>query len=443
MLENLGGGLVLRRAQRADAEALVAFNTRIHEEEDPGMGEAIGAWTSDLMTGEHPEVDATDFTLVVDTATGEIVSSLNLISQTWTFAGIPFRVGRVELVGTDPKYRQKGLVRAQFEVVHQWSAERGHRLQAITGIPWFYRQFGYEMGLTLGGGRIGYPTSIPTLNKDEPEPYHIRPAVEADVAFITETDAFAGGRRLVYCVRNEKNWRYEITGRADNNVNRRAICIIETLVGEPVGFLVQGLRLWDGRVWLSGYELKEGASWTAVTPTVLRYLKEIGVLYAKEKGTDEEPGVFKEIGFILGAEHPTYTFSKDWLPRGRKPYAWFLRLPDMRGFLQLIQPVLEARLAESPLSGSTGTLAIHFFRAGLRLRFEAGLLKEITPWDPRAEKGGDASFPDLTFLQLLVGYRSFDELDDAFADCFAKDEPTRAWLNALFPKQPSNIWPVD
>ena len=26
-------------------------------------------------------------------------------------------------------------------------------VQAITGIPWFYRMFGYEMTLNLGGGR--------------------------------------------------------------------------------------------------------------------------------------------------------------------------------------------------------------------------------------------------------------------------------------------------
>ena len=70
-----------------------------------------------------------------------------LISQTWTYDGIAFGVGRPELVGTAPAYRRRGLVRTQFEVLHQRSAERHERLQAITGIPWYYRQFGYEMAL--------------------------------------------------------------------------------------------------------------------------------------------------------------------------------------------------------------------------------------------------------------------------------------------------------
>ena len=442
-LQDLGDGLVLRHARREDTEALAAFNHRIHEEEDPGFGHLIDAWTRDLMSGEHPLVDAEDFTLVEDTNTGAIVSSLNLISQTWTFAGIPFGVGRIELVGTDRKYRRKGLVRAQMETVHRWSAARGHLLQAITGIPWFYRQFGYEMGLTLGGYRIGYPTNLPTLEKDAEEPFQVRPATDADAPFIAKTDAYAARRRLVYCARDEKHWRYEISGRSGENVNRREIRIIETASGEPVGFLVQGPVLWKGRVWISGYELQEGASWAAVTPTILRYLKATGEAYAGSEETRQGEAGLKEIGFMLGAEHPAYTLARGWLPKDQKPYAWYLRMPDIGDFLQLIRPVLEARLADSPLRGSTGTLAIHFYRTGLRLRFEDGALQEITPWDPKTEQGGDAAFPELTFLQLLFSYRTFDELDFAFADCWAKDDQARAWLNALFPKQPSNVWPVD
>ena len=56
-------------------------------------------------------------------------------------AGLP------ELVGTHPDYRRRGLVREQFEVLHRWSKERGHLMQAIAGIPYYYRRFGYEMAV--------------------------------------------------------------------------------------------------------------------------------------------------------------------------------------------------------------------------------------------------------------------------------------------------------
>ena len=52
---------------------------------------------------------------------------MNLISQTWSYAGIEFGVGWPELVATLPEYRQRGLIRTQFEEIHRWSEERGER----------------------------------------------------------------------------------------------------------------------------------------------------------------------------------------------------------------------------------------------------------------------------------------------------------------------------
>ena len=182
---DLGGGLILRRSTLADAEALADFNKMIHR--DPPAtepDELVAAWTRDLFRPNHPTFSAGDFTVVEEAATGRIVSSMNLISQTWTYTGIPFGVGRPELVGTAPEYRKRGLVRRQFEVVHAWSAERGEMVQAITGIPYYYRQFGYEMAMVLGGGRQGNAAGVPKLKEDEVEPYRLRPAVEADLPFM-------------------------------------------------------------------------------------------------------------------------------------------------------------------------------------------------------------------------------------------------------------------
>ena len=187
IIKDFGNGLILRHATSTDVEDLVAFNAKIHSEAGPDKpDEKIGAWVHDLMTKPHPTTDINDFTIVEDTVSGKIVSSMNLIPQTWRYEGIEFEVGRPELVGTDPEYRKRGLVRAQFEVIHQWSAERGHKVQAITGIPYYYRQFGYEMGLALDGGRVGYLPHIPKLEKDKEEPYKIRKAREKDVQFICD-----------------------------------------------------------------------------------------------------------------------------------------------------------------------------------------------------------------------------------------------------------------
>lgn len=43
---------------------------------------------------------------------------------------------------------------APREEVHSWSDERGDLLQIIEGIPYFYRQFGYEYALDEGQPRL-------------------------------------------------------------------------------------------------------------------------------------------------------------------------------------------------------------------------------------------------------------------------------------------------
>ncbi len=150
----------MRSAARVDSEQLSAFNARVHMEE--GMkqpDQRISQWTNDLIRRPHPTTSAADFTIVEDINSKQIVSTLVLISQTWSYAGIDFKVGCPELVGTDPAYRERGLVRAQFETIHEWSADRGELMQGITGIPYYYRQFGYEMGLELGGEKRVYTTN--------------------------------------------------------------------------------------------------------------------------------------------------------------------------------------------------------------------------------------------------------------------------------------------
>jgi hypothetical protein len=440
ILRELGDDLVMRRSTPADAEALADFNARLHSDEGPDKpDERLAAWTRDLLKYPHPTFEVGDFTIVQEIGGGKIVSSLNLISQTWTYAGIPFGVGRPELVGTLPEYRNRGLVRAQFETVHRWSAERGHKLQAITGIPYYYRQFGYEMGLELGGGRAGFRMHIPELKQDEVEPYHIRKASVSDVPLISELYDHARGRYLVNCAWDDSLWQYELEGKSKENVNRAELRVIETPEGGAVGFLAHPSFRWGAMMPAIAYELKPGISFAAVTPSVIRYLREA------HKASPEEIQVkeFDSFGFWLGTEHPVYHVIPDRLPRVRQPYAWYVRVADLVDFLQHIAPALEEQLASSPMNGYSGELKITFYRRGLKLVFDKGSITSVEDWRPEPQgHSGDAAFPNLTFLQILFAYRSLEELKFAFADCWTRNDDAQALLEALFTKRPSDVWGI-
>jgi len=436
ILRDLGDGLIMRRSSPLDAEALAEFNGKIHGDDELDR-QHVAAWTRDLLTRPHPTLNPDDFTVVEETATGRIVSSMNLIPQTWAYEGIPFGVGRPELVGTAPEYRNRGLVRAQFEEIHKWSAERGHMVQVITGIPYYYRLFGYEMALDLAGRRIGFEANVPKLKDGEPEPYRIRFATEADLTLIAELYDLATRRHAIACLRTSEIFKYELDGQSENNLDRHQMYMIEATSGEPVGYFQHPAWLGNTGVSALWYELIPGVSWLAVTPTVIRHLWNKGQEYAKR-----DSKTCTSFGFMLGRDHPVYEALGRNLPEVRTPYAYYMRVPDLVGFLNHIKPALEKRIAESIAAGHSREIKISFYQDGLRLLLEKGKLAAIESWKPSPEEWGAVAFPELTFLQVLFGYRSYEELHESFADCWCDSEEVRVLINIFFPKKLSDVFPV-
>ncbi len=436
ILRDLGNGLIMRRSTPQDADALSEFNGRIHGE-DEADSKRVGAWTRDLLTRPHPSFNTGDFTIFEESSTGRIVSSLNLIPQTWSYEGIEFGVGRPELVGTLPEYRGKGLVRMQFDEIHKWCLERGMPVQIITGIPYFYRQFGYEMALDFVGRRFGYEAQVPKLKDGEKEKYVIRPAVKADLPLIASVYEYAVQRHMVSCVRTPEIFEYELTIQSVDSPHYYETRIIEDEAGEPVGYIQHSNYLGLTGVTVVWYELKPGVSWLDVTPSVVRYLWNRGQEYGRRDGK-----MCTSFGFMGGADHPVYKALGRDLPSVREPYAYQVRVPDLPGFVIHVKPALEKRLAESIAAGHSREIKVSFYRDGLRIVIEKGKLTSIEKWMPSPKEEGDIAFPDRTFLQMLFGYRSYEELHTAFADCWCDREEVRILMGILFPKKLSDVFPV-
>jgi GNAT superfamily N-acetyltransferase len=443
---NLGDGLVLRRATREDAGAVASFNARVHfsggtpfERREPHRG--IAALTRDLMSGDHPTCDASDFILVEDTTTGSVVSSTCLIPQRFSYEGIGFDAGLPELVGTHPDYRRRGLIREQFEVLHRWSEERGHLMQAIAGIPYYYRRFGYEMAVGLEEGRRIYVQDVRGKSEGEgsTRSYTMRPAKASDAGFLSELHRKGRARYLLTASRDKGSWRYEVAGRDPESDDSMQVSIVEDGAGRPAGCVCHMRVLRKGTLQVASYELIDGISWLEVNPFVLRELVEIGQELAKKDET------LASLTFVLGEQHPLYEAIPEpplYRLDRNDHYSFYVRVPDLPRFIRHIAPELERRLASSVAAGHTGKLDVSFYGGGLRLELERGRLSSVDDWNPTDEEEGDASFPDLTFLQLLFGYRSLGDLERAFADCSPGKTDARVLLEALFPRHPSNLWPL-
>ncbi|MBI3825881.1 MAG: GNAT family N-acetyltransferase [Candidatus Rokubacteria bacterium] len=445
---DLGGGLVLRTATLADVERLVTFTAdvlRFQDSQEPA--EIFGRWTQDLLGGRHHRVRAQDAVLVEDRASGALVASTILISQTWTYGGVLVSVGQPELVGTLAAYRGRGLVRAVFEAIHAEAAARGHQLLAIAGIPVFYRQFGYEPALARGGGPW-VPLGDLELPAPGTGPFRIRPARADDAGFLAATHTASRARYLVTAPHDERVWRYDLGERSAGSAQSLAFCVIETPAARPVGMLVHLPVLWNTAVAVGELEVIDGVSWRAVWPDVLAYLRATGEAYAARHA---RPFGQAASFWFIAPGHPLERIYK--APGTPRPSWWYLRAPDVAALLTTVRPALERHLADSPLTGHSGELRLAWDRGGVQLVLEGGRMVKVAPWAPARDVLGQESgapskdprrpsalFPGLSVLQLLFGFRSVEELEHAFPDCVVRDQEARALLNALFPRRPSDVW---
>ena len=426
---DLGDNLILRFACPDDVDALAEFNARIFEDEKVGVG------IRGLMSGHHPTVKASDFTLVEDTRTNKIVSSMCLISQTWAYRGILFKFGRPEVVVTEPEYRRRGLVRKQFEVIHAMSASRGELMQGITGIPWYYRQFGYETAMNLGGGRGVDGIHLPKLKDGDSETYRLRPVVEGDHAFIRGVYDHTSRRQPFVVLRSETEWNYEFSGRSEKDFAHLKWLIIETAARERLGYVQYYPWIEDNALYIVQMELKSDVGYLNLMPSVLHELWKIAQTTPKW-GNNQE---LKTLMLELGRAHPAYHALLGNKIHAHDPYGLYIRIPDLVAFLRHIRPALEKNLVGTVAEGYNGELKVNRYRSGVQLKFNGGKITDISNWSPESVEEGDVQFPDLTFLQLLCGRRRFNELKSNFADCDGRDE-AGVLLDCLFPPFTGNIW---
>lgn len=440
---DLGEGLVLRWSTAEDTERIATLLGTVYRDkaDDPPNSNAMRN-TRGMMNGDYPLMGPDGFGLIEDTSRegNPVVASTCLWKHTWTYEGIPFGVGRPEMVATDAAYRNRGLIRALFEMVHARSEAEGDLVQAITGIPYFYRQFGYEYALELDERRTTLLSLIPKAKEDESEPFALREATVEDIPEIAALYERRCANSIVSESTSREEWVYEIESWKAHPEFPHFLNIhmIVDAAGQTVGFVAPLSKRRDKTLGIMLMEFAKGVNVQAAMPSVLRSLHTYG-LRVELSRPDAPP--LSELVFCLGTTHPVYEVLGDELARVKEPpYAWYVRVKDLPAFLMHIAPALEKRLATSPFAGYTGEMKLDFYRGGLRMVFERGSLVSAADWR-RPPYGAEASggFPPLVFLQLLFGHRSIEAVRQAFPDVWVSDE-VRPVLKALFPTRPSFVF---
>jgi hypothetical protein len=334
------------------------------------------------------------------------------------------------------------LIRSALDAIHARCRERSIHVQAIVGLHGFYRQFGYEYALERATRRV---VSVARLRGADPAPpLTARDATVDDLAFVEEAYRASVRGNAVTCRLTPERWRLEAGGRTGWRDTFRILERGPRRIGFAAVSADAFAASWPGpsTLRIRALGIDPGARWFDEAAPILRAVAE-----TPADGLPDEPRP-SELSLEVGGHHPI----DDVLPEvraGRRPgeYAWYLRV-DLVPFVRTIAPALEARLEASPGAGSSGPLTLSFYRSGIRILLERGRIVDVASVDRPVtydnatmyEEEDDATFPDLVFSQILLGFRSLVELEGAYPDVRVRTDRARKLLDAMFPKRPSSTW---
>ena len=442
--KELGNGLTIRWSIAEDTEKIAELMGVVYRRgPDAPPNESVPDQIRLYMRSDFPWMTPTDFVIVEDIQKPgrPVVACGSLWRRTWVYGDISVAVGQPESIATHPEYRHRGLVREIMGWLHSLSEAEGHLVQMIAGIPNFYRQFDYEYALDFGGKRVAYCSLIPKADDKSAEPYSLRAATMDDVPQIVRLYRQYQSKFMVRptwtvqeCCYAIQIWDEVKNGRIDPSacgINDRLLIIMDES-NNTCGYVKVATKRRGADFGIYAVEVDPHVNLYQAMPSLLRKMVQVGE-GTPTSGPNTES--LREIAFTLGRSHPVYdVLGKSLAPVYEPPYAWYVRVPDFPAFLQYVAPVLERRLAGSPIASHTGKLIINFYRGGVQLAFEHGKITNVQPWQSILYGPlGDVGLPSNLFVQLLFGYRSLEELQTLYPDVRSSDE-AKLLLGTLFPK---------
>jgi len=378
------GGLVLRPATATDLRQVGALLA--------DRGEASDAVDLELVAASQgPEYVG----VIVDG--DRVVSTATLLDETVHLHGVAIPAGQIELVATHASYEGRGLASALIDWAHERSRARGHLLQIMIGIPYFYRRFGYE-----------YVQPMPTWHQltETPPPVpevSVRRATASDLPQLERLQDRAQAAADLRLGHSPACWRWLLAHEAS-----------ELWVADHDGRLVGMVRTLPPAEGPAAAELAAEDDQAALALLGHAAARGEGPLLVQRRG-----GLSAAVTARLAGPHD----RAEW---------YYARVADVPRLLVHLAPVLGDRLVAAGLDGER-ELLLSTYHEHWRLRISAAGIEVLAHGGAEqapVSKGGSGVPPDAV-ASLLVGTHGAAGLEELLPDCLLGRQ--RELMTALFP----------
>jgi len=391
-----------------EIERLASLSGEIHG------GAGVAEMTRKLAFA-HPIRDRIRWLAVVEEESRDIAATLSLIPWTIMYEDVELPAAEMGIVGTRETQRRRGHMRALVAEFNETAAEEGYLLSHIQGIPWFYRQFGYEYAVPLETNIHLEFRHIP--DTAEGPDIRLRQASDSDTDFLDTCYRESVAGLGLFALRSPAYWKY-LLGASMQTDYASDTYIVETET-KSLGYcriprhgFGEGLILGE----CSNLPL-------CCYPRFFLRIKELALKSGKPF-----------IRLNLGPASPAVLAAKDLGAVDRGGYAWQIRITDPAGFLHAVAPVIERRLEGSGFAGYSGGLEIDLYKEKVSVHFSSGKISAITNKKAASDdkSGAVVHMPPNLFAPIVLGQKSYTECALFYPDLSA-GEKTVKLLSVLFP----------
>lgn len=382
----LTDGALVRNATRADIDAVAELLADRGEPDDAVDLRLVAATDEGLAGIGVVEVD------------GRVVATATLLDEHVRIGSVLLPAGQLELVASATSHEHRGYVRALAAWCHARSSARGHLLQLVYGIPYYYRQFGYREAVQL------HPWGpLPEL-PPAPDDVGVRRATASDVEAMSRLQELTQARFDVAMPHQAECWRW-LVERSGSTL----------WVAERDGAVVGACRsARDGDDTVVAEIATTDADATTALLSTWRAVDQVRVSC--------RPGVPG-----LDARHPEHPAAD-----------WFLaRVADPAAVIEALRPELDGRVAATS-PGLTADVLLSFYRSHVRFRVDGGTVGPVTAGGPLqgpVSQGGSGIPPDAVGDLLLGG--GVDAVERWHRDAMLGAQ--RDLLRVLFPPRSADL----
>lgn len=331
---------------------------------------------------------------------GEVAATATLLDEQVRVGSVTLPAGQIELVASAVQYEHRGYVRALTNWCHQRSAERGHIINVMIGIPNFYRQFGYHYSIPMHpwAESLGTPAGTSTLTA--------RVATAADLPSLQKLQDQAQDTYDVAMPHQPECWQWLLDQPSSHQ------WLVED--GDtPVGLA----RIAAGNDWADVGELTATSAEATQALVSQAHALIAGDGPVRVNDRPHAPG----LGPLLGEPE-----RLDW---------YYVRVPDERALFHALAPELLNRLHTA--GRHTGEVLLSFYRSHVRLTWNADTMSVSAGGPLQAPVSAGGSGIPLDALGTLVFGGGAEAVDARFPDGLLGRQAEL--MRVLFPPQRADL----